>query len=123
MSTEMMMKKVWDRFLDKYMKNTAEQIDTSQFQPDEIRRYDIIFSGMVQGVGFRYEVWSIAQKLHLTGYVENLANGTVHAEIQGQKNRILYLIDCLKQIPRIDIEDVEIDEVGLKEETSFEIAN
>lgn len=119
----MMMKKVWDRFLDKYMKNTAEQIDTSQFQPDEIRRYDIIFSGMVQGVGFRYEVWSIAQKLHLTGYVENLPNGTVHAEIQGPKNRILYLIDCLKQIPRIDIEDVEIDEVGLKEETSFEIAN
>ena len=120
---EMMLKKSWKNFMDKYMKNTAEQIDTSQFQPDEMRRYDIIFTGIVQGVGFRYEVWSIAQKLHLTGYVENLANGTVHAEIQGPKNRILHLIEGMKQIPRIHIEKVEIEELGLKEEDSFEIAN
>ena len=105
------------------MKSPAEQIDISKFDVDEMRRYDIIFSGLVQGVGFRYEVWTMAQKLKLTGYVENLANGKVHAEIQGPKNRILYLVDCLKQIPRISIENVEIDEMILKEEVSFEIAN
>ncbi len=119
----MTIKKSWKNFLDKYMKNTAEQIDASEFQPDEMRRYNIIFLGIVQGVGFRYEVWSIAQKLQLTGYVENLANGNVHAEIQGPKNRILYLIESMKQIPRIHIEKVEIDEVSLKDENSFEIAN
>ena len=117
------MKKSWKSFLDKYMRSPAEQIDTAQFQPDEMRRYDIIFSGLVQGVGFRYEVWTIAQKLKLTGYVENLANGTVHAELQGPKNKIMYLIECLKQIPRIHIEKVEIDEISLKDEGSFEIAN
>ena len=105
------------------MKNTAEQIDTSQFQADEMRRYDLIFSGIVQGVGFRYEVWTLAQKLQLTGYVENLPNETVHAQIQGPKNKIMYLIECLKQVPRIQIENVEIEELALKEDTMFEIAN
>lgn len=119
----MVLKKSWKKFLDKYMKNTVEEIDISRFEPDEVRRYEIVFSGIVQGVGFRYEVWSLAQKLHLTGYVENLPNGTVHAEIQGQKNRIIHLIECMKQIPRIHIEKIEVDEIGLKEDDNFEIAN
>ena len=118
-----MLKESWKKFLDKYMKSPAEQIDISKFDEDEIRRYSIIFSGIVQGVGFRYEVWTMAQKLKLTGYVENLANGKVNAEIQGPKNLILHLIDCMKQIPRISIENVEIEELILKEEEFFEIAN
>lgn len=118
-----MLKESWKKFLDKYMKSPGEQIDISKFDQDEMRRYDIIFSGLVQGVGFRYEVWTMAQKLKLTGYVENLANGKVHAQMQGPKNRILYVIDCMKQIPRITIENIEIDEMILKEEDSFEIAN
>ena len=77
----------------------------------------------MQGVGFRYEVWTLAQRLQLTGHVENLGNGDVYAEIQGAKNRILYLIDAMKQIPRIHIENVEIDEMELKSETTFEIRN
>ena len=118
-----MLKESWKKFPDKYMKNTAEQIDASKFEASEMRRYNIIFSGIVQGVGFRYEVYAIAQKLKLTGYVENLPNGTVHTEIQGPKNRIMYLIKSLKQIPRIDITNVEIDEMILKEEHTFEITN
>ena len=119
----MPLKNTWKNFLDKYMKNTAEQISNVQFPSDEMRRYDIIFSGIVQGVGFRYEVWTLAQKLQLAGYVENLPNETVHAEIQGPKNKIMYLIECLKQVPRIQIENVEIEELALKEDTMFEIAN
>ena len=119
----MSLKQSWKNLLDKYMKSPANQIDTTQFQDDEARRYAITFSGLVQGVGFRYEVWTLAQKLKLTGHVENLPNGTVYAEIQGPKNRILHLIDAMKQIPRIQIENVEIAELGLKEESMFEITN
>lgn len=119
----MNLKKSWKNFLDKYLKNTAEQIDATQFEADEVRRYRIIFSGIVQGVGFRYETWAIAQKLQLTGFVENLANGDVRAEIQGPKNRILHLIECLKSVPRMQIDEVEIEEMELKEETTFEITN
>ena len=93
------------------------------FWSDEIRRYDIIFSGRVQGVGFRYETWRLAQKLGLVGYVENLPDETVHAEIQGPKDKILQLIDSLKSIPRIYIDQVVIDELGLKKDSEFKIAN
>ena len=116
-------KNTWNRFWDKYMKNTAGKVDNSIFSADETRRYRIVFSGNVQGVGFRYETWSIAQKLQLAGFVENLPNGKVYAEIQGPKNKILYLIDVLKSIPRVDIEDIEIDELETKNEIDFKIAN
>ena len=119
----MTLKKVWNRFIEKYMRNTAESITAADFPVDEVKRYRIIFSGMVQGVGFRYETWAIAQKLELSGFVENCSNGTVYAEIQGPKNRIICLIDCLKSIPRIQITDVDIEELALKKEQGFEITN
>ena len=105
------------------MKSTAEKIDASQFAEDETKRYAVTFYGMVQGVGFRYEIWTIAQKLQLTGYVENLPNGSVYAEIQGAKNKTMYLIRCLKDVPRIQIDKVDMDEIPMKDESTFEIAN
>lgn len=93
------------------------------FSTDEMRRYRIVFSGIVQGVGFRYETWTLAQKLGLTGFVENQPDDTVYAEIQGPKTKIIHLIECLKSISRIHIERVEIDEMELQKSTSFEIAN
>lgn len=120
---QMGLKNLWNQFCDKYMKDTTQNIDTSRFPEDEIIRYRIVFSGLVQGVGFRYETWAIAQKLGLTGFVENLPNGDVHAQIQGPRNRIMYLIECLKSIPRIQIADVQMEEIEQKEELHFEIAN
>lgn len=119
----MSLKKVWNKFWDKYMKSPAEKIDNVKFPTDETKRYRMIFSGLVQGVGFRYETWAIAQKLGLTGFVENLPEGTVYAEIQGPENKILYLVECLKAVPRIHIENLQLDEIELKEENHFEIAN
>ena len=37
----------------------------------EVRKH-IYFSGMVQGVGFRYRSTYLAQSRHLTGWVKNL---------------------------------------------------
>lgn len=119
----MNLKNMWNKYVDKYMKNSSESIAPTEFPVDDIRRYRIVFWGLVQGVGFRYETWSIAQKLELTGFVENLPDGSVYAEIQGPKKRILYLIECLKSVPRIHIDKMEIDEMEVKEESVFEIAN
>lgn len=47
------------------------------------RRLALLFSGDVQGVGFRWTNQSFAQDRHLTGWVKNLPNGTVQMEIQG----------------------------------------
>ena len=119
----MCLKKLWTQYIEKYMKNTSESINATDFSEDEICRCRIIFKGLVQGVGFRYETWTIAQKLELAGFVKNLPDGSVYAEIEGPKNRIKYLIECLNSISRIQIESMEIDEIALKKELEFEIAD
>ena len=43
----------------------------------------IIFSGCVQGVGFRYTVHSLARQHPVAGYVRNLPDGTVELVAQG----------------------------------------
>lgn len=53
----------------------------------------IIYSGHVQGVGFRYTVRSIANHYPaVTGYVRNLANGTVELVAQGAAASITALL-------------------------------
>ncbi len=110
---------LFKKFRDKYMRSSVDKLEFPEFPPDEERRYKIIFSGIVQGVGFRYEVWLIAEKLGLTGFAKNLPNGDVLVEVQGAKNKIFHLIFCMESIPRITIENKVIEELPLKEEKEF----
>jgi len=48
----------------------------------------IIFSGRVQGVGFRFTALNVANRYHLTGYVRNLSNGSVEMLLQGPAETI-----------------------------------
>ncbi len=48
-----------------------------------MKRYYILYKGQVQGVGFRWKIVQLAHKYNLTGYVKNLDNGDVAAEVQG----------------------------------------
>lgn len=54
---------------------------------------ECFFSGRVQGVGFRYEVLSIAKGYDLTGYVKNVDDGKVELYIEGSNNEIEAFID------------------------------
>lgn len=54
-------------------------------------RAEIIASGLVQGVGFRYYVFRNALPLNLSGYVKNLYTGEVLTVVEGEK----YLIEDL----------------------------
>ena len=107
------------RISSKCWNNAEEELKIPEFEAEEERRYRIIFLGLVQGVGFRYEVWRLAEKIGITGFAENLPNGNVLVEAQGGKNRLLYLVDYMKSIPRIYIEDIQIDEIEMKEEKGF----
>ena len=44
----------------------------------------MIFTGRVQGVGFRYTAQSIARRHPVTGYVRNLPDGTVELVARGK---------------------------------------
>ena len=48
-----------------------------------VLRFALLFSGDVQGVGFRWTNQSLAHERHLVGWVKNLPDGTVQMEIQG----------------------------------------
>lgn len=61
-----------------------------------IRRHYLIF-GTVQGVGFRYRAQYAAQQLALTGWVENLDDGSVEMELQGLPDRMDRLFAIIQQ--------------------------
>ena len=57
----------------------------------------IVFSGRVQGVGFRFTVQRFARQSKLTGWVRNCPDGTVEALIQGTRKGIDSLCEELEQ--------------------------
>ncbi|MEA2060117.1 MAG: acylphosphatase [Thermodesulfobacteriota bacterium] len=60
-------------------------------------QYHVIVYGKVQGVFFRAETSRAAQKLNITGWVRNLANGTVETFIEGDETDIHKMIQWLKK--------------------------
>jgi hydrogenase maturation protein HypF len=56
----------------------------------------ILVQGIVQGVGFRPNVYRIAKGMGINGYVRNLGN-IVEIVIEGQKNEILDFVNNLKE--------------------------
>lgn len=60
-------------------------------------RYNIIVSGRVQGVGFRYFVQALAKRLNLKGWVKNLDNGDVQMELQTSEENLELIMEKLKK--------------------------
>ena len=85
-------------------------------------RKHIYFSGMVQGVGFRYRARYAAGSLGLTGWVRNLWDERVEMEIQGDEASISKMLSELKNGRFIYIDQMEIEEKPVNEhENSFRV--
>lgn len=56
--------------------------------------------GKVQGVGFRFFATRVARRLALKGWIENLRDGTVEADVEGEAEAIDQWIDELREGPR-----------------------
>jgi acylphosphatase len=82
-------------------------------------RYQIVFTGKVQQVGFRYNSMSFAKENHCTGWVKNLANGNVKMEIQGSQEQIDSVMNSLESIDHIIIESKSFTEIPVKDEETF----
>ena len=82
-------------------------------------RKHIIFSGRVQGVGFRYTACSLASSLGLTGWVKNLWDGDVEMEVQGDEASISRLVERLHEGRFIRIERMETEVIPVIKESSF----
>ena len=81
----------------------------------------IFFYGRVQGVGFRYYAVQKANQLGLTGWVKNLTDGRVEAELQGQAELVDSFVERISQRGRIVVEFVEEEDRELCYEEGFEV--
>ena len=103
------------------MIHQVEHAKIPEFTQDDIKRYRVLFKGRVQKVGFRLQVQKLAERLEITGFCENLENGDVLAELQGEENRILYLLSFMCHLKRIRVKDKKAKHIPVKkEETGFE---
>lgn len=89
-------------------------VQMAEFDPERERiREHIIFRGRVQGVGFRYQAMYASRTFGLTGWVENLPDGSVEMEVQGTPAAIGRVLTHLRSGHWIRIDDMEAAELPL----------
>jgi acylphosphatase len=64
---------------------------------NEIHHETVCFSGRVQGVGFRYTALQIAREFEVAGYVENLFDGRVCLEVEGDEREVSGFIAAIEE--------------------------
>ncbi|MCH2123236.1 MAG: acylphosphatase [Pirellulaceae bacterium] len=60
-------------------------------------RQTVLFSGRVQGVGFRFTTQSIARDYAITGTVKNLPDGRVELIVEGKQTEIRQFVGMIEQ--------------------------
>jgi acylphosphatase len=75
----------------------------------------IIVHGRVQGVGFRYFVHHVGNRLGLTGNVRNCPDSTVEIIVEGNSTKIIEFINAVEKGPslarvqRVDVADIPVE--------------
>ena len=64
-----------------------------------MRRVHVSVTGTVQGVGYRYTLQHVAQRGGVTGWVRNLRDGSVDAEVEGEDAAVDAVLDWMRQGP------------------------
>ncbi|WHY77235.1 acylphosphatase [Neobacillus sp. WH10] len=107
---------VFKKLRDEYVIRHANRIEFPKFVSSTILRKKVTFSGRVQKVGFRLEIYCIAQRMKLTGWVKNLEDGSVEAEIQGEESKIYFLVNCMQSLKRASVKKVTMIDVPISED-------
>jgi acylphosphatase len=77
--------------------------------PSERVLAEILISGRVQGVCYRAFALEEAEALGLCGWVRNLPDGKVQVEVEGPRERVEQLLDCLRKgPPRAQVTDLQV---------------
>jgi acylphosphatase len=90
---------------------------------EENVRAHLMISGRVQGVFYRMETKSAADRIGVSGWVRNRRDGRVEAVVEGEKQQAEALIEwCGKGPPAARVNDVEVSwEPYQGEFASFEV--
>jgi len=64
-----------------------------------MKRVHVMVHGMVQGVGYRYTMRMVAREAGVAGWVRNLRDGSVEAEIEGSPEQVDEMLAWMAQGP------------------------
>ncbi len=84
-------------------------------------REHMVFTGRVQGVGFRYKVSCLARNCGVTGFAHNEYDGSVTVELQGTQELIDRIVQRLQQDDYIRIDRILREQMELKEDQGFSV--
>ncbi len=77
---------------------------------DMHKRLHIYYSGLIQGVGFRFTAERIALSLGLTGWVMNLSDGRVEIVCEGKEAVLKIFLQKIRDAFKEYIRDEDIEE-------------
>ncbi len=63
----------------------------------DVHHATVIFTGHVQGVGFRYTALQVAKEFEVTGAVRNLADGRVELEAEGSTEEVAAFVAAVEE--------------------------
>jgi len=87
-----------------------------------LHRKRVFYSGIVQGVGFRFKTRQMATGYEITGYVRNLPDGRVELVAEGETGEVHGFLERLKDTMSVFIRKAEVhDESPRGEFNGFEI--
>jgi acylphosphatase len=73
-------------------------------------RLRVLFSGHVQGVGFRYTARSVARDFEVTGYVRNLPDGRVEMVAEGSPEQARAFVAAVQGEMAGYLRDLKVNE-------------
>jgi acylphosphatase len=83
---------------------------------------NIIFIGRVQGVGFRFTAFRIANRYQLTGFVRNSPDGSVEMLVQGSSDDVDNCIRDIEESFTGYIRETKVEEIPTNPQyTDFKI--
>lgn len=75
-----------------------------------------LFSGHVQGVGFRWRTQRTLEGRGLDGYVRNLMDGRVELRVQGEEAHVREAVRLVEAAMSSHITDVQVEEREIDEQ-------
>jgi len=71
-------------------------------------RWHILFSGRVQGVGFRYTSKQVSDRFEVVGWVKNLPNGSVEMIVEGEASELKRYVAAVTSSTHGRVDDTQI---------------
>lgn len=81
----------------------------------------VLYSGRVQGVGFRYTARSLAAGYPIAGYVRNLPSGEVELTAEGESEAVEAFLAAVARHMTGHIRDAKSEDIEPSGQRGFEI--